>query len=119
MSENAVKEKSMCFAVRIVNLYKFLVEERQEHTLSKQILRCGTSIGANVSEALCAESQKDFIHKLHIALKEANETKYWLELMQHTGYINEKEADSMGKDLSELLALLTAIIKTVKTNINT
>lgn len=114
MGNNALKEKSLLFAVRCVNLYKLLYEERKEYVLSKQMLRSGTSIGANVREALCAESDKDFIHKLHIAYKEANETMYWFEVLLKSNLINEKEYSSINDDLSELFALLTTIIKTTK-----
>lgn len=81
MGYNALKDKSLMFAVRCVNLYKLLCDERKEFVLSKQMLRSGTSIGANISEVLCAESNRDFIHKLHIAYKEANETQYWFEVL--------------------------------------
>ena len=114
MADNALKDKSLMFAVRCVNLYKFLCDERKEFVLSKQMLRSGTSIVANISEALCAESDKDFIHKLHIAFKEANETQYWFEVMLKSNLINENEYSSINNDLAELLALLTSIIKTTK-----
>lgn len=87
MKDNVVKDKSLEFAVRIVNLYKFLVNEQKEFVMSKQILRSGTSIGANIREAEQAQSRADFINKLNIALKEANETEYWLELLIRTEYI--------------------------------
>ncbi|MBQ3788497.1 MAG: four helix bundle protein [Bacteroidales bacterium] len=114
MANNALKDKSLLFAVRCVNLYKLLCDERKEFVLSKQMLRSGTSIGANISEALCAESNKDFIHKLHIAYKEANETQYWFEVMLKSNLINDIEYTSINNDLAELLALLTSIIKTSK-----
>ena len=114
MAGNALKDKSLMFAVRCVNLYKLLCDERKEFVLSKQMLRSGTSIGANISEALCAESNKDFIHKLHIAYKEANETQYWFEVMLKSNIINDIEYTSINNDLAELLALLTTIIKTSK-----
>ena len=117
MANNALKDKSLLFAVRCVNLYKLLCDERNEFVLSKQMLRSGTSIGANISEALCAESDKDFIHKLHIAYKEANETLYWFEVMLKSELIKENEYTSINNDLSELLALLTTIIKTSKQKI--
>ena len=88
MKDNVVKDKSLEFAVRIVNLYKFLVNEQKEFVMSKQILRSGTSIGANIREAEQAQSRADFINKLNIALKEANETEYWLELLIRTEYIH-------------------------------
>ena len=114
MGSNALKDKSLLFAVRCVNLYKHLSDERKEYVISKQMLRSGTSIGANIREALCAESDKDFIHKLHIAYKEANETQYWFEVMLKSELINELEYTSINNDLSELFALLTTIIKTTK-----
>ena len=114
MANNALKDKSLLFAVRCVNLYKLVCDERKEFVLSKQMLRSGTSIGANISEALCAESNKDFIHKLHIAYKEANETQYWFEVMLKSNLINDIEYTSINNDLAELLALLTSIIKTSK-----
>lgn len=114
MADNAIKEKSLSFAIRCVSLYKYLRENRDEYILSKQMLRSGTSIGANIREALCAESDKDFIHKLHIALKEANETQYWFEVMLHSDIISQNEFDSINNDNSELIALLTSIIKRTK-----
>ena len=115
---NTLKDKSLLFAVQCVNLYKLLCDERKEFVLSKQMLRSGTSIGANISEAMCAESDKDFIHKLHIAYKEANETQYWFEVMLKSTLISEKEYSSINNDLTELLALLTTIIKTSKKKID-
>ncbi len=114
MKYNIVKEKSLLFAIRCVNLYRFLCDDKQEFVLSKQMLRSGTSIGANISEAICAESNKDFIHKMHISLKEANETQYWFELLQKTNYLNNKEYQSLNNDLTEIIAILIAIIKTNK-----
>ena len=118
MADNAIKEKSLTFAIRCVNLYKLLCEDRNEHILSKQMLRSGTSIGANIREALCAESDKDFIHKLHIALKEAKETQYWFDVMFHSNILNINEYTSINNDISELIALLTSIIKKTKQKAN-
>ena len=112
--DNVIKNKSYLFAVRIVNLYKFLSEEKKEFVLSKQVLRSGTSIGANVREAEQAESKADFIHKLSIALKEANETEYWLDLLNETGYLKNSEYISIQLDIKELLKLLISIIKASK-----
>ena len=112
--ENIIETKSFDFAVRIVNLYKFLCE-KNEFVMSKQLLRCGTSIGANVAEAQKAQTTADFNAKMNIALKEANETSYWLRLLKHTDYLNEIEYKSVFADNKEILALLTAICK--KTNI--
>ncbi|MBO5078619.1 MAG: four helix bundle protein [Oscillospiraceae bacterium] len=112
MSYNAIVEKSFDFAVRIVNLAKHLRNGQKEYTLSKQILRCGTSIGANVAEAQRGQSSADFAAKMAISLKEANETQYWLRLLYRTEYIGEKAYKSLSKDLDEILCLLTAICKT-------
>lgn len=112
--ENIVKTKSFLFSVRIVNLYKFLNQEKKEFVISKQLLRSGTSVGANVRESEHAESTSDFIHKLSIALKEANETEYWLDLLKETGYLNETEYVSVQENIKEILKLLVSIIKTTK-----
>jgi four helix bundle protein len=111
---NIIKEKSYSFAIRIVKLYKFLSEEKKEYTLSKQILKSGTSVGALVRESEHGESKQDFIHKLSIALKEANETEYWLNILKDVGYIDERMFKSINKDCIELIKLLTSIIKTTK-----
>ena len=113
---NAIKEKSFAFAIRIVNLHRFLVTEKKEFVLSKQLLRSGTAIGALVREAEQAESKPDFIHKLAIALKEANETEYWILLLRETNYLTTKESESILNDTIELLKLLTSIIKSSKQN---
>lgn len=114
MKENVVLNKSFTFAVRIVNLCKFLVSEKKEFVLSKQILRSGTAIGALVREAQQAESNADFIHKLSIALKETNETDYWLLLLNETDYLENKKFQSIKSDIEELLKLLISIIKKSK-----
>ena len=114
MKVSQIEVKSFEFAVRIVNLYKYLREDKREFILSKQIMRSGTSIGANVREAKYGESKADFVHKLAIALKEANETEYWLQLMVSTGYITQKQFDDIEKDITDLLKMLTAIIKSSK-----
>lgn len=106
--------KSKAFAVRIIRFYQYLSTKKHEHILSKQILRSGTSIGANVRESYNAQSNADFINKLSIALKEANETLYWLELFLESEIINNDEYDSLFQDLNELIALLTSTIKTSK-----
>ena len=111
MKENVVVEKSFEFAVRIVKLYKYLTRTQKEYVLSKQLLRSGTSIGANVSEAQRGQSKADFIAKMSIALKEANETQYWMQLLYETKYITEKEFESIHSDLVEILKILTAICK--------
>ena len=112
---NAVVEKSFEFAVRIVNLYRYLKKEHKEYVLSKQILRCGTSIGANVAEAQKGQSKADFAAKMNIALKEANETQYWLKLLFHTDYLSESQYISLNRDIQELLGLLIAICKSSNT----
>ena len=117
MKENVLKEKSFLFAIRVINLYKFLKKEHKEFVLSQQIIRSGTSVGALVREAEHAESIKDFIHKLSISLKEINETEYWLDLLFATDFINEKMYQSLKKDCEELLKLLTASVKTSKLRI--
>ena len=114
MKENVIKSKSFDFALRIIKLCKYLIDTKKEFVLSKQILRSGTSIGALIRESEHAESTADFIHKLSIALKEANETEYWLQLLYKSNLITEKEFESIKSDLTELLKLLTSIIKTTK-----
>jgi four helix bundle protein len=114
MKDGALQIKSFAFAVRIVMLCKYLCDEKREFVLSRQLLRSGTGIGALVREADQAESKPDFIHKLAIALKEANETEYWLLLLCETGYLTASEADSVLNDNKELLKLLTSIINTSK-----
>ena len=113
---NPVVSKSKDFAVRIIRLYQYLQAEKQEYILSKQILRSGTSIGANVREGTQAASRPDFINKLSIALKESVETEYWLELLVETDYINQQQFQSIYADNQELTKLLTAIINTSKQN---
>ena len=116
MNENIIADKSFDFAVRIVNLYKYLSNEQKEYVLSKQLLRSGTSIGANVSEAERAQSKADFISKMSIALKEANETNYWLKLLYITDYLNKSQYDSINTDINELISILIAICKTSNSN---
>lgn len=118
MRKNIIKDKSLRFAVRIVNLYKLLSGERKEFVMSKQLLRSGTSIGANVREAQNGESKADFIHKLGIAQKETDETLYWLELLNETNYINTEEFESMQTDANELLKIIRTIILNTKRNIH-
>ena len=112
--QNIIEMKSFDFAVRIVKLYQYITNEKKEFVLSKQLLRSGTSIGANVTEAERAQSQADFYAKMSIALKEATETKYWLRLLAATDYLTDKEAESMLADCTELEKLLTSIIKTCR-----
>ena len=110
--EQAIQEKSFCFAIRIVNLCRYLRDEQKEYVLSKQLLRSGTSIGANIAEAIYGSSRKDFVAKLQIAQKEAAETLYWLELLSSCEYIPDKLFRSMFHDCDELLSMLSASIKT-------
>lgn len=114
MTENLTYDKALTFAVRIVNLYKFLTVEKREYVISKQLLRSGTSIGANISEAISAESPTDFIHKLAISQKEVNETTYWLTLLERTGYLSNSQFLSISSDCQELRRILTSIILTSK-----
>lgn len=116
MTENLIKDKSFDFALRIVKLYQFLSDTKKEYVLSKQILRCGTSIGANVRESEHGQSKADFIHKISISLKEANETDYWLQLLFKAGYLDEKIYQSLKHDCEEILKILIAILKTSKSN---
>ncbi|HVT84863.1 MAG TPA: four helix bundle protein [Chitinophagaceae bacterium] len=115
--ENILKEKSFGFAVRVINLYRYLKKNYNEFIISQQIVASGTSIGALIREAEHAESTKDFLHKLNIGLKEANESKYWLDLLFATGFINKKMYESLNTDCEELLKLLIASVKTVKSKI--
>ena len=108
-----LEEKSLKFAIRIVNLYKYLIDEKKEFVISKQVLRSGTSIGANIAEAQYAQSKADFLTKMHISLKEASETKFWLKLLYSTSYINDSHTSIMN-DCDELLKILTSTCKTTK-----
>ena len=114
MQRNIIENKSFEFAVRIVGLYKYLTSEKREFVMAKQLLRCGTSIGANVAEAEKGQTKADFNAKMNVALKEANETYYWLRLLSRTGYLNDKAFLSMERDIREILSIITAICK--KTN---
>ena len=118
MKNNVIKEKSFLFAIKTVNLYKYLCEQKKEFVLSKQLLRSGTSIGANIREGDHAESKVDFIHKLDIAQKECSETIYWLELLKDTNYITEQEFSDVNQKATEIIKLLTTILKTSKNSIN-
>ena len=112
-----VGTKSYAFAIQTIMLYKLLSEERKEFVLSKQLLRSGTSIGAQIKEAEHAQSSADFLHKMNIALKEANETEYWISLLKDTGFINQGEFNSINHDCSEVLKLLISIVKTTKSKL--
>lgn len=113
-----LKVKSRSFAIRIVKLYKYLQTEKSEYVLLKQLLKSGTSIGANIAESECAISKKDFLSKIYIALKECSETLYWLDLLHETEYINEKEFISIQADCLELRKMLTSTTKTTVENLN-
>ena len=114
---NVLRDKSYKFALRIVKLYKHLTEEKKEYVLSKQVLRSGTSIGANIAEGNQAQSKPDFIHKLSIAHKESFETEYWLCLLRDGEFITEKQAESLIIDCQEVQKILTSSIKTAKSNV--
>ena len=116
--EQTARKKSKRFSVRIVNLYRYLREEKREFILSKQLLRCGTSIGANLAEAECAISRKDFLAKVYIALKECAETKYWLELLNETGYLTDIQFQSVYSDCEELRKMLSATTKTINSTLH-
>lgn len=113
-TENIIKSKSFLFSVKVVTLYKYLSTEKKEFVLSRQLLRSGTAIGALVREAEQAESKADFIHKMSIGLKEANETEYWIDLLNASDYLKEDQFQNFKKDIKEILKLLVSIIKTSK-----
>ncbi|MBS1776168.1 MAG: four helix bundle protein [Bacteroidetes bacterium] len=113
-----IQEKSLAFAVRIVKLYKLLAENKKEYVLSKQLLRSGTAIGALAREAEHAQSKADFLNKMNIGLKEANETLYWLILLKETEYLSQTEFQSIYADAEELVKILVSIVKTTKTKLN-
>ena len=117
MDKSITHIKTKAFAVRIIRFYKYLSEEKHEYVLAKQILRAGTCIGANVRESYSAQSRADFINKLNIALKEADETQYWLEIFLESEIITQSEYDSLYTDLKEICALLASSIKTIKINL--
>ena len=115
-TENTARYKSRQFAVRIVKLYHYLCNNKREFVLSRQLLRSGTSIGANLAEAECGISKRDFLSKVYIALKEASETEYWLDLLFETGYLSAKEFDSIKMDCIEIRRMLSSTTKTMKEN---
>ena len=117
--EDSARVKSKRFAVRIVNMYKYLNDEKREYIMSKQLLRCGTSIGANLAEAECAISRKDFQAKVYIALKECAEAKYWIELLHETEYLTEEQFRSIWSDCEEIRKMLSSTTKTVNTTLHT
>ena len=115
--KNVLNDKCFKFAVRIVNLYRYLCGSKKEYILSKQLMRSGTSIGANVREALQAQSKRDFLSKTNIALKEASETQYWIELLHATGYIDDKQMKSILNDCIEITRILVSTVKTTRKNL--
>jgi len=115
--KNILKSKSYDFSLRIIKLYTYLCKEKGEYVLSKQVLRSGTAIGALIAEGEFAQSKADFISKLSISLKEANETIYWLSLLKDSGYLSESMYESIKPDIEELLKLLVSSIKTAKKNV--
>lgn len=117
MSNNILKDKSYAFAIRVVHLYKHLTGSQREFVLSKQVLRSGTSVGALIREAEFAQSKKDFISKMSIALKEANETSYWIDLLKDTSFLTSEEYDSLNLEIKELIKMLVSTVKTTKQNL--
>jgi four helix bundle protein len=118
MKENIIQQKSFQFAVRVINLYKHLISEKKEFVLSKQILRSGTSIGANIEESIGGQSERDFLSKISISYKEARETIYWLKLLKETDYIKTEEFDSLFKDAEEICKILGTIQISIKKKIS-
>ena len=115
-ADNQILMISKSFALRIIRLYAYLKEEKKEYVMSTQLLRCGTSIGANVRESINAQSKADFINKMNIALKEADESQYWLELLHESSFLSDQEFESINDDLGKILGTLTKIIKSSKSN---
>ena len=116
MKENIIQSKTFDFALRILKLYKYLPKEKYENVLSKQLLRSGTSIGANIEEAIGGQSKSDFISKLSVAYKEARESSYWIKLLKSSKYITEQESESLLNDIDEILKIIGRIQKTIKSN---
>ena len=114
MKENIIQEKSFQFAIRIVNLYKYLISNKKEYVLSKQILRSGTSIGANIEESIGGRSDKEFLFKLELSYKEARETIYWLKLLKETNFISNIEFENIHLEAQEICKILAKIIITLK-----
>lgn len=112
--DNIIAKKSYSFALEVVKIYKFLINEKKEYVISKQMLRSGTSVGANIHEAIASESKKDFIHKLGIAVKEARETSYWLNLLKDSDYVNDEQFKNLNRNCNEVIRILNSIILTTK-----
>ncbi len=119
MGESIIADKSFQFAKSIVYLYIKLTNQNKEYIISKQVLRSGTSIGANIKEALRGQSQRDFLAKMYISMKETDETEYWIKLLTDTGFVDEEEGNKLLSDCQEISKILNAIIKTTKGNMNT
>jgi four helix bundle protein len=117
--DNVIKKKSFDFAVSVVNLYKHLTKEKKEYVMSKQLLRSGTSVGANIEEAIGGQSDKDFLHKFSIAYKEARESMYWLKLLHATDYLTQKEFESLSKNIDEICRIIGSIQVTMKAKMKT
>ena len=115
---NTIEVKSYDFAIRIVNLHKYLNRQKEIHSLSNQMLRSGTAIGALIQEAVHAQSKADFLNKMNVSLKEANETMYWIRLLHSTYYLKDNEFASIHKDCEEIVKLLASIVKTTKASLN-
>ncbi|ALM47681.1 hypothetical protein AMR72_01465 [Flavobacterium psychrophilum] len=113
-ADNVIQIKSYAFAIRVVNVYKYLTSENNEYVLSKQLLRCGTSIGANIEEAIGGQSKKDFIAKLAISYKEAREAHYWIRILKDTDYLSQEQSASLLNDVDELLRIIGTIQKTMR-----
>ena len=114
MAKSIVGKKSKDYAIRIIGCYKYLTEQKKETIMSRQLLRCGTSIGANTRESKNDQSRMDFLNELNIALKEADETEYWLDLLHETNYLDDSAYDSLNNDCAEIIKMLTTIIKKLK-----
>ncbi len=112
--DNIIVKKSYSFALEIIKIFKFLINEKKEYVISKQMSRCGTSVGANIHEAIASESKKDFIHKLGIAVKEARETSYWLNLLKDSDYLSDEQFKNLNKNCDEVIRILNSIILTTK-----
>ena len=117
--DNIIQQKSYAFAIKVVNICRFLIGESKEYVLSKQLLRSGTSIGANIEEAIGGQTDKDFYAKLTIAYKEARESKYWIRLLKDTRYLDELQASDLLNDVEELLRIIGSIQKTMRTKLDT
>jgi four helix bundle protein len=114
VKKNIIQEKSFCFALRIIKLYKYLKDNKNEYVLSKQLLRSGTSIGVNIEESIGGQSKNDFVSKISVAYKEARETLYWLKLLKASNYLNQKQSESLINDCEEIIRIITKIQKTMK-----